>query len=154
MLSFIIMMADPANTASESKSQYETAISIIKKYETLHKARHWPLIGYGHRVWPGENYKRGVQLTEDQADKLLRKDFDKLCAMYREYGADSILLATLAYNIGHGAVNRSSLITKLKAGNRDIRSTYISYSKYRGKVHNGIRNRRIEEFDSLFQINQ
>ena len=152
MLSFVIVMADPARQGAESRSQYETAISLIKKYETLHKAKDWPYIGYGHRVWAGEPYKRGVRLTEEQADKLLRKDFDKLCAMYRKFGADSILLATMAYNLGHGAVNRSAVVKKLQNGDRDIRAAYLSYSKYRGKTHAGLKRRRTEEFDSLFQI--
>lgn len=34
---------------------FETAVEIIKKYETLHTPRNWPYIGYGHRVLPGEN---------------------------------------------------------------------------------------------------
>lgn len=152
MLSFVIVMADPAQHGAESRSQYETAISLIKKYETLHRAKDWPYIGYGHRVWAGEPYKRGVCLTEKQADELLRKDFDKLCSMYRKFGADSILLATLAYNLGHGAVNRSSVVRKLQSGDRDIRASYLSYSKYRGKTHAALKRRRTEEFDSLFQI--
>nr|MBD5377046.1 lysozyme [Bacteroides sp.] len=152
MLSLMVVVADPdSGLTVDSRAHYETAISLIKKYETLHKAKDWPYIGYGHRVWPGDKYKRGVKLTETEADILLRKDFDKLCAMYRTYGADSILLATLAYNLGHGAVNRSSVLKKLKAGNRDIRESYISYCKFNGRPHKGIRTRRIEEFDSLFQ---
>lgn len=138
------------STAIDSRAQYETAVRLIKKYETLHSPRHWPLIGYGHHAWPNEGYKRGVKLTEKQADALLRKDLDKLCEMYRSYGKDSLLLAALAYNLGHGAVNRSSVVKQLKSGNRDIRDIYISYNKYRGKTHAGIRKRRIEEFDSLF----
>lgn len=148
-MSFILVMADPSG-GLDGKARYETAISIIKKYETLHRPKDWPYIGYGHRVWPGDPYKRGVQLTEEQADKLLRADFDALCSRYSAYGTDSILLATLAYNVGHGMVNRSSIIKKLKNGERDIRDIYLSYSRYRGKHHAGIKSRRIEEFDSLF----
>lgn len=150
LLSFVIMMADPAAERG-SRAQYETAIAIIKKYETMHRPKDWPYIGYGHRVWPGDPYKRGVQLNEDEADKLLRDDMDKLCARYRSFGADSLLLATLAYNVGHGMVNRSSIVTKLNNGDRDIRDVYVSYNRFNGKPHSGIKSRRIEEFDSLFQ---
>ena len=150
MLSFVIMLADPA-TSGDSRARYEAAITVIKKYETMHRPKDWPYIGYGHRVWPGDPYRRGVQLTEEQADRLLREDMDKLCARYRSFGTDSLLLATLAYNVGHGMVNRSSIVTKLKNGDRDIRDVYVSYNRYKGKAHNGIKSRRIEEFDSLFQ---
>ena len=27
---------------------FERAILIIKKFETLHKPKHWPSVGYGH----------------------------------------------------------------------------------------------------------
>lgn len=99
---------------------------------------------------PGEKYSRKKALTEKEADALLRKDLRKLCRIYRSYGKDSLLLAALAYNIGHGAVNRSSVVKKLKAGNRDIRSSYISHCRYRGKEHAQIKRRRTEEFEKLF----
>ena len=47
-------------TAAEKKSEirqtdlFEKAVTIIKKYETLHQPKHWPLVGYGHKVLPGE----------------------------------------------------------------------------------------------------
>ena len=72
---------------------FERAVLIIKKFETLHEPKHWPYVGYGHQVQPGEPYRRGVQLTEKQADALLRKDLAKFCAMYSRYGKDSVLLS-------------------------------------------------------------
>ena len=143
-------------TAAEKKSEirqtdlFEKAVTIIKKYETLHQPKHWPLVGYGHKVLPSEKFSRSRALSEKEADALLRKDLKKLCAIYRSYGKDSILLATLAYNIGHGAVNRSSIVSKLKAGDRNIHDTYISYCRYRGKEHAQIKRRRIEEFENLY----
>ena len=62
---------------------FERAVLIIKHYETLHRPEHWPTIGYGHVVQPGEPYRKGVQLTERQADALLRKDLRNFCALYR-----------------------------------------------------------------------
>lgn len=83
---------------------FERAILIIKKFETLHKPKHWPYVGYGHQVQPGEPYRRGVQLTEAQADALLRKDYAKFCSLYEKYGKDKYLLAALAYNCGPGSL--------------------------------------------------
>lgn len=131
-------------------SPFEKAVEIIKKYEGLHSAKHWPLVGYGHKVLPGEKFSRKSKLSETEAEALLRKDLLKNCAVFREFGADSLLLGVLAYNIGSGATLRSSVVKKLKAGNRDIKDSYLAHCRYRGKVHNQIKQRRVEEFESLF----
>ena len=108
-------------------------------------------MGYGHQVQPREPYRRGVQLTERQADALLRKDLRKFCAMYSKYGKDSVLLGALAYNCGPGVVNKSSVLKKLKSGNRDIIfKSYISHCRYKGKFHKQLHQRRIMEFMVLF----
>lgn len=70
--------------------------------------------------------------------------------MFSSFGADSLLLGVLAYNIGSGAALRSAVARKLKSGNRDIYDSYIAHSKYRGKTHRQIKNRRMEEFEHLF----
>lgn len=142
--------AKAAQLAGDDRLLYEKAIEIIKKYEGLHSARHWPLVGYGHKVLPGERYRRGTVLSASQAEELLRKDFRKYCALFRDFGRDSILMAALAYNIGNGAAGRSSVAAKLRAGDRDIRASYIAHSRYRGKVHPQIRQRRVEELEVLF----
>ena len=129
---------------------FERAVIIIKKYETLHRPKDYPYVGYGHRVLPGEPYRRGVQLTEKQADALLRKDLRKFCALYSKYGKDSILLGCLAYNCGPGVVNKSSILKKLKAGDRNIFKAYTSHCRYKGKWHKGIYTRRLTEFAALF----
>lgn len=138
------------NPDTAAVDDFEQAVEIIKKYETIHKPKHWPFVGYGHRVLPGEKFSRRKTLSESEADALLRKDLKKNCAVFREFGKDSLLLGVLAYNIGMGATSRSSIVKKLRAGDRDIRESYINHCRYRGKVHKGIRNRRTEEFDTLF----
>ena len=129
---------------------FEDAITIIKKYEGLSGPSHWPFVGYGHKVMPGEKFTRGKRLTEQEADALARKDYAKLCAKYREFGADSLLLAALAYNCGPGVVAKSSVLSKLKAGNRDIESSYIAHSRYKGKQLSQLKRRRQEELAVLF----
>lgn len=138
-------------SAAPEVSDFDTAVEIIKKYETLHKPKHWPLVGYGHKVLPGEKFSRSKPLSEKEADALLRKDLLKNCAVFRSFGADSLLLGVLAYNIGCGAAMRSAVVKKLKAGNRDIFDSYVAHSKYRGKTHSQIKRRRVEEFELLFK---
>ncbi len=129
---------------------FERAVIIIKKFETLHKPKHWPYIGYGHQVQPGEPYRRGAQLTEKQADALLRKDLRKFVSLYEEYGKDALLLGVLAYNCGPGTVNKSTVLKKLKSGNRDIFKSYIAHCRYKGKFHAQLHQRRLTEFAALF----
>ena len=130
---------------------FERAVLIIKKFETMHHPKDWPYVGYGHQVQPGEPYRRGVQLTEAQADALLRKDLRKFCALYSKYGKDSILLGCLAYNCGPGVVNKSSILKKLKAGDRNIFKAYTSHCRYKGKFRKQLHQRRLTEFVALFE---
>ena len=113
---------------------FERAVLIIKHYEPLHCSEPWSTIGYGHVVQPGEPYRKGIQLTESQADELLRKDLRKYCAMFGKFGADSLLLACVSYNcepyriLGNGKnIPKSRLLRKLESGNQDIFNEYISF---------------------------
>ncbi|WP_289766139.1 glycoside hydrolase family protein [Bacteroides acidifaciens] len=128
---------------------FERAVIIIKKFETLHRPKDYPYVGYGHRVLPGEPYRRGVQLTEKQADALLRKDLQKFISLYKAYGKDALLLGVLAYNCGPRVVNKSTVLKKLKSGNRDIFKSYTAHCRYKGKFHKGIYTRRLTEFAAL-----
>ena len=83
-------------------------------------------------------------------DALLRKDLRDNMAVFKKYGADSLLLGVLAYNVGRGRVQRSSLVKKLDAGSREIKEVYLSFNRYRGKRHSGLARRRTEEFQELF----
>lgn len=132
---------------------YERAVLIIKHYETLHDSRkHWPYLGYGHRKQPGEKYFRGYKMSEREADALLRKDLNKFIALFDDFKpADALLLGVLSYNIGPGAVKKSSVYRKLKSGNRDIFKAYISHCHYKGKFHKGIYTRRLTEYAALYK---
>ncbi|MDE7180119.1 MAG: hypothetical protein K2N88_02845 [Muribaculaceae bacterium] len=138
------------STTISTNPDFEKAVELIKKYEGLHQPKHYPLVGYGHRVLPGEKFSRSRALSEAEADKLLRKDLLKNCAVFREWGADSLILGVLAYNIGSGNVLKSNVAKLLKAGNRDVYAQYISHARYRGKIHTQIQKRRKEEFEALF----
>ena len=146
-LGFAVSQSD---TEPRKVPTFEDAIAIIKKYEGLSGPSHWPFVGYGHKVMTGEKFTKGKKLTEAEADALARKDYAKLCAKYRDFGADSLLLAALAYNCGPGVVAKSSVLSKLKAGNRDIETSYIAHSRYRGKQLSQLKRRRHEELATLF----
>lgn len=156
MLFFVALLslvaATPAANAKRNIMElplFERAVIIIKKFETLHKPRHWPTICYGHVVQRGERFVRR-QYSEREADALLRKDYARLCELYKEYGKDRYILAALAYNIGPRAVNKSSVLKKLKAGDRNIFRAYASHCRYKGKWHPGLHKRRLTELAVLY----
>ena len=79
---------------------FERAVRCTKYFEGWHSEKHHPYVGYGHKLLPGERFSART-MTKRDADALLRKDLRKFCAMFRQFGKDSLLLATLAYNVGY-----------------------------------------------------
>lgn len=145
----------PAFAAKKSIMElppYERAVLIIKHHETLHDSRrHWPYLGYGHRKLPGEKYFRGYRMSEREADMLLRKDLNKFIGIFNDLQPmDALLMGVLSYNIGPGAVKKSSVYRKLKAGDRNIFKAYTAHCKYKGRFHKGLYTRRCQELAALF----
>lgn len=95
-------------------------------------------------------------MIKRDTDALLRKDLRKFCAMFRQFGKDSLLLTTLAYNVdpyrllGSGKIPKSTLIRKLEAGDRNIYRGYIAFCNYKGKRHATLLKRREAEFVLLY----
>lgn len=133
---------------------FQKAIACIKAHEGWH-GNHLPYVGYGHRLLPNETFT--PDMTEAQADSLLRADLMKLCRMCSRFGKDALLIATLSYNVGYyrlvgyGKIPKSRLIQKLEAGDRDIYQEYISFRCYKGKVVPSIERRRKVEYMLLFE---
>lgn len=134
-------------------SLFEKAVACIKEHEGWH-GNHLPYVGYGHKLLPNETFS--PDMTEAQADSLLRADLMKLYRMCSRFGKDALLVATLSYNVGyyrlagHGKIPKSRLVQKLEAGDRDIYDEYISFRCYKGKVMPGIERRRKKEFKLLY----
>lgn len=132
----------------EAGSPFDVAVECIKRYEGLHSDKHHPYVGYGHKLLAGEHF--AANMSEQSADSLLRADLLHRCKTFRAFGKDSLLLATLAYNIGESRVLKSRLAQKLKAGYRDVYDDYITFRLINGKVSNQLEKRRKEEFNLLY----
>ena len=134
---------------------FERAVCCTKFFEGWHSEKHYPYVGYGHKLLPGQRCSART-MTKRQADALLRKDLRKFCAMFRKFRKDSLLLATLAYNVGpyrllgYGKIPKSKLIRKLEAGDRNIYREYIAFCNYKGKRHAMLLKRRKAEFALLY----
>lgn len=140
--------------AEDPPSMIDTAVVHIKKWEGWHRGK-MPYIGYGHRLLPHERLTEN--LSEAQADSLLRCDLERCLKVFRKFGKDSLLLSVLSFNvgiyrlIGDGKIPKSNLIRKLEKRDRDIYKEYVSFRCYKGRVIPSIEKRRKEEF-SLFYI--
>ncbi len=134
---------------------FERAVCCIKYYEGLHRRKDHPYLGYGHKLRPGETYSSNMSPKE--AEVLLRRDLQSLCAMFSKYGKDSLLLAALAYNVGPGKVlgykdkwPKSTLLKKIEAGIRDFKEDYVRFCHWKGKKIPSIERRRYAEFALLY----
>ena len=85
------------NSGKREQDKFDLAVECIKRFEGWHSSRHHPYVGWGHCLQPGEKYSAHT-MTRQQADELLRKDLRKFCAMFRQFGKDSLLLSEISDN--------------------------------------------------------
>ena len=144
------------NPVKEKQDRFSLAVECIKRYEGWHgEKRHWPYVGYGHKVLPGERLTNDI--TKEQGDSIMRADLRKLCRMFSYLGRDSLIAAVLSYNVGayrlkgYGKMPKSKLLKKLEAGDRNIYKEYVSFRCYKGKVVPSIERRRKVEYMLLFE---
>ena len=135
---------------------FERAVVVVKYFEGLHGKGCFPYVGYGHQLQPGEHLSSNM--TERQADSVLRADLWKCFEYFKGYGKDALLLTLLAYNVGvgrllgYGKHPKSRLLRKIESGDRNFYQEYVSFCRYKGKVLNGLVKRRKVEFALFFII--
>ena len=135
---------------------FERAVVVVKYFEGMHSWKNYPYVGYGHQLQPGEHFM--ADMTERQADSLLRADLWKCFEIFKKYGKDALLLAVLSYNVGVGRIlgygkhPKSQLLRKIKAGDRNIYKELLTFCKYRGKVLKGLVKRRQVEYFLFFNL--
>ena len=77
-------------------SRWNLAVRCIKKHEGWHGPECYPYVAYGHRIRKGERFPD--RLTEEDGDRILRKDLKEMCALFRHLGKDSLLLSEISDN--------------------------------------------------------
>ena len=80
---------------------FERAVVVVKYFEGMHGWKNYPYVGYGHQLQRGERFT--ADMTERQADSLLRADLLSRYALFRRFGKDALLLTVLSYRHGHTA---------------------------------------------------
>lgn len=132
-------------------------IDFIKSFESFCKLPYicpagLLTIGYGHLILPGEDYD---YLSLEDGEDLLKRDLLKVeRAVIRNINItldqnqfDS--LVSLTFNIGSGALQRSTLRQKInyESGVGEIKQEFMKWIYSGGKVLAGLVKRRIAEVE-------
>lgn len=147
----IAVLSEPSDVVKLSASQ--KLVDMIKGFEGF---REYPYtcpggaltIGYGTTIKPGQF----TSITKEQAEALLRKSISgfersikklvKVPLNQNQYDA----LVSFTYNVGAGALQRSTLLKKLNS--RDYQGAadeLLRFTKSNGKVLQGLVKRREKE---------
>ncbi len=144
------------NKSVSSKTTSATGIDLICSFEGLRLNAYddgvgvWT-IGYGTTVINGVKVKKGDTCTLEQAKKYMVSDLKKFEAAVNKVTValnqnQFDALVSLAYNIGTGAFEKSTLLKKLNAGDyKGAAAQFDVWSKAGGKVMKGLVNRRAAE---------
>lgn len=105
----------------------DEGLSIIKRFEGFSPTIYicpagYPTIGYGHVVLPGERHRFNSSITQTAAAELLRRDVrmaeSAVVRLITSPLADGQFdaLVSFTFNLGAGALQRSSLRKKVNRG--------------------------------------
>ena len=108
----------------------DDGLALIKRFEGFEPEIYicpggWPTIGYGHVVRDGERERFADGIDEATAEELLRRDVEtaeravlRLIRVLLEDGRFDAL-SSFAFNLGAGALQRSTLRRKVNRGEHD-----------------------------------
>ena len=147
----VAVLSEPSEVAKLSVSQ--KLVDMIKGFEGF---REYPYtcpggaltIGYGTTIKPGQH----TSITKEQAEAILRKSISgfersikklvKVPLNQNQYDA----LVSFTYNVGAGALQRSTLLKKLNdRDHQDAADELLRFTKSNGKVLQGLVKRREKE---------
>ena len=143
-------------------------LNFIKKHEGL-RLKAYPdpasggepwTIGYGNTFYPpsingGRKVKEGDQITQNQADEILKYVVDKfmrLASISQPLNANQkTAMASLIYNIGVSAFNRSTVLRLINENpnNPKIREAILMWRNAGSRPM--LLNRRIDEANLYFK---
>lgn len=138
----------------------QKAIDMIKKWEgkklTAYQcsAGRWT-IGYGSTMYQdGTKVKQGDKITIEKAEELLMWEVTRKSAMIKAYMNQNQFdaLCSFSYNVGIGALLDSTLYKKVRLNPNDstIKAEFMRWNRVKGKVIDGLTNRRKDEANLYF----
>jgi lysozyme len=132
----------------------QAGLDLIKSFEGFSPTVYLcsagvPTIGYGHAIKHGESF---TSITEEDAENILAKDVEiaekgvlRLINVPLSDGQFNAL-ASFSFNLGTGALQRSSLRLKLNRGEYvDASDEFMKWVRAGGKVVKGLVRRREAE---------
>lgn len=137
----------------------QRTIDLIKEFEGCKLIAYQDIvgvwtIGYGITEGAGVGIKpnKGMTITQDQAEDLLRRAVDKFAMRVDELIAANVnanefgACVSLAYNIGPNAFAKSTVLRELNAGRKDAAAAaFQMWNKAGGVVSKGLVRRREAE---------
>ena len=135
----------------------EKGLGIIKKFEGFSPTVYicpagYPTIGYGHVVKPDERERFASGITTEQAEALLRQDVQTAeRAVLRLINVPLTdgqfdALASFTFNLGAGALQRSTLRRKVNRGNHEaVPAEFRKWVWAGGRILPGLKRRREAE---------
>lgn len=138
----------------------EAGLDLIKRSEGLRLKAYRDsvgvlTVGYGST---GSHVFEGMEISDFEADNYLRKDIEtaEKCianSVTVVLTADQhAALCSFVFNLGCGAFRKSSLLTKLNAGDDDkAAEVFLRYVYAGGKILPGLVTRRQAEHDLFMQ---
>lgn len=137
----------------------QQGIDLIKEHEGLELKAYLdsvnvPTIGYGLTRYPnGIKVKLGDEITLQEAEDMLLTTVDRFSMRVNDLIIQPLkphqfdALVSLAYNIGLGAFEKSTIRKKVNQNPNDpsIRNEFLRWNKAGGKVLKGLTNRRTKE---------
>ncbi|MBT9167518.1 MAG: Lysozyme RrrD [Syntrophomonadaceae bacterium] len=132
----------------------QTGMNLIKHFEGFSPTPYicsggYPTIGYGHVIRPHESFTR--PLSKQEASALLAKDLfiaeRAVLRLIRVPLEDSQFdsLTSFTFNVGSGALQRSTLRARLNRGDYDIGNEFLKWIWAGGRVVRGLFRRRVAE---------
>jgi lysozyme len=137
----------------------QATLDLIKKWEGCQlqayqcSAGIWT-IGYGTTAAAGLGIEpaKGMAITQERSEDLLRQGIEKFAAKVDELITTKVnqnergAIICLAYNIGCGALSKSTVLRELNAGNKDrAAAAFKMWNKAGGEIVQGLVNRRNAE---------
>jgi lysozyme len=144
----------------------KSCIELVKEFEGCYLDAYKdpigiPTIGIGTIKYPdGRKVKMGDKITLKQAEELLMHELNtKAIAIQHHFFNVAInqnqfdALLSFTYNLGVGALGKSTLLKKVKSNHNDpsIRNEFMKWVRARGRVLPGLVRRRKAEADLYFR---
>lgn len=114
-------------------------------------------VGFGFTTYmDGSPVKEGDRITQADADEMLRMKLDEYRSQVVRVVPGTLpagavdALTSFAYNVGVGALQRSTLLKKIKNNKLDlkgIKGEFMKWTKSNGKELPGLVRRRRAEYD-------